>query len=97
VYGDLDGDRRPEAVVVVEQGTQSGSTGQFSGGTYAVVYGFAKGAPVQLGSIITTGTPVGSITIAKGVVTITSGPANARSTQSFRRSKGDFVEITPAP
>jgi hypothetical protein len=96
VVGDLDGDRRPEAVVVLEKTTWIGRTGRSTGGTIAYVYGFAKGAPVRLGAIA-TGTPVEAITLAKRVVTITSGPATARSTRSYRRVKADFVEITRAP
>jgi hypothetical protein len=96
VYGDVDGDRRPEAVVVIEKTTWIGSTGRSTGGTIAYVYGFAKGAPVRLGAIA-TGTPVEAITIAKRVITITSGPPTATSTLSYRRVKSDFVEITRAP
>lgn len=96
VYGDLDGDRRPEAVVVVEKTTWIGSTGASSGGSTAYVYRFAKGAAVRVGQI-PTGTPVTAIAIAKGVVTITSGPTGGAATLSYRRVNDDFVEVTRTP
>jgi hypothetical protein len=95
IYGDLDGDKRPEAAVVIESSTWIGRTGDHSGGTSVYVYKLAGGKPTLIGSI-PAGTPVDAITIRKGIVTVTSGPAHAKATMRFRRVKDDFVEVPAA-
>jgi hypothetical protein len=97
VYGDLDGDKRPEAALVIESSTWIGRTGNHSGGTSIRIYSLVRGKPTLLGNIA-SGTPVRAITLGKGVVTVTSGPNNAETTQRYRRAKDDFTEIqSPKP
>lgn len=91
VYGDFDGDKRPEAAVVIESATWSGKSGRVSGGTSVKIYSLVKGTPTSMGAI-PAGTPVDAIVIAKGIVSVTSGPATAKTTLRYRRVKGDFVE-----
>lgn len=92
IYGDLDGDKRLEAALVIESSTWIGRTGDHSGGTGVSIYKLVRGTPTRIGSI-PAGTPVRAITIAKGVVTVTSGPDNAQTTTRWRRDKDDFIEI----
>lgn len=94
VYGDLDGDKRLEAALVIESSTWIGKTGDHSGGTGVSLYKLVRGKPTRIGSI-PAGTPVRAITIRKGVVTVTSGPDTARTTTRWRRDQDDFVEIVP--
>src|SRR5690606_21675138 len=71
VYGDLDGDGRLEAAIVLETSMWFARTGAHSGGTSVSIYALRRGTPTNLGSIATDKT-VHAITLGKGVVTITS-------------------------
>jgi hypothetical protein len=92
IYGDFDGDKRPDAAVVIERSTWIGRTGDHSGSTSVYVYKLVGGKATRLGSI-PAGTPVDAITIRKGIVAVTSGPANAKTTMRFHRVNDDFIEV----
>ena len=94
VYGDLDGDKRPEAALVIETSNWYGRTGNHSGGSSVQIYKLVGGKPTRLGELA-SGTPVRAITLGKGIVTVTSGPDSATTTLRYRRLKGTFVEIQP--
>lgn len=95
IYGDFDGDKRLDAAIVIESATWIGRTGAHSGSTTVYLYTLAKGRPTGLGSV-PAGTPVDDITLGKGIVTVTSGPANGKATLRYRRVKGEFVEVKPS-
>ncbi|MBX3159809.1 MAG: hypothetical protein KF773_27815 [Deltaproteobacteria bacterium] len=88
IYGDLDGDGRAEAAVVIEKSTWTTS----HQGTVSTVYvhGFTGGAPVLLGSI-PAGTPVRDVAFGKGgTVTVKAGdPATVET--YVRDPAGAFV------
>lgn len=92
IYGDLDGDKRPEAAVILQNTTWIGRTGRSSGGTSVYIYSLVKGAPTLLGSV-PAGTPVDSVSLGKGIVTVTSGPKGQKETMRFRRDKDGFAEV----
>lgn len=92
IYGDVDGDKRPEAAVVIQSSTYFGRSDKHSSHTSVYMYKLAGGKPAQLGSI-PAGTPVDAVTIGKGIVTVTSGPPNATTTVRYRRVKDEFVEV----
>jgi len=92
IYGDYNGDKVLDAAVVIESSTWIGKTGDHSGGTSVHMYTLASGKPTSIGSI-PAGTPVDAITLGKGIVTIVSGPKNAKATMRFRRGKSDFEEV----
>lgn len=94
-YGDLDGDRRPEAFLVIEQTTWIASRDDSSTGSDVAIYTLRGGRPVKLASI-PIGTPVASIAIRRGLVELISGPDRARTRFRWRRGKGT-VEVVPAP
>ena len=94
VYGDLDGDKRPEAALVIETSNWYGRTGNHSGGSSVQIYKLVGGKPTRLGELA-SGTPVRAITLGKGIVTVTSGPDSATTTLRYRRLKDRFVEIQP--
>jgi hypothetical protein len=56
------------------------------------VYRSANREPELLG-IIYAGTPVDAITLANGIVTITSGPAGAKTTSRHRWQADGFVDL----
>lgn len=93
VYGDVDGDNRLEAALVIEKSTWIGRTGDHSGGTSVSIYTLSKGKPVLLGSI-PAGTPALAITFAKRRISVTSGAGANKTTVTYRRVKNDF-EIVP--
>lgn len=93
VYGDLDGDKRPDAAVVFEHTNWSGATGKSSTSSAVHVYTFAHGKPVLLASL-PAGTPVREIVFARRTLTVTSGPDTAITTTSYRRANGTLVEVT---
>jgi hypothetical protein len=96
VYGDFDGDKRPEAALVIETEYWfvNGNSSQESS---VRIYSLVRGKPTLLGSI-PSGTPVRAITLGKGVVTVTSGPDKAQSTQRYRRAKAGFAAVgSPKP
>lgn len=92
IYGDLDGDRRPEAAVVLQKTTWIGRTGESSGGTSVYIYSLANGKPTLLGSV-PAGTPVDAVSLGKGIITVTSGPKGQKETMRFRRAKDDFERV----
>lgn len=92
IYGDLDGDKRPEAAVILEKTTWIGRTGQSTGGTSVYIYSLVKGTPTLRGSV-PGGTPVDAVSLGKGIITVTSGPKGQKTTLRYRRDKDDFVEV----
>lgn len=95
-YGDVDGDGRAEAVLVIERTTWIANRDTSSSASDVLVYAVRRGRPVQLGSI-PAGTPVTDLTIARGRVTLVSGPDGATTAWRWRRARGEFAEVRPTP
>ena len=93
VYGDLDGDRKPEAAIVLEKATWTASRNEPATNTDVYVYTFARGKPVMIGAA-GAGRPVHDITFKRGVISVTSG--DPKQTARYRRGKDDLTPIEPA-
>ena len=94
-YADLDGDRRPEAFVVVERATWTGGRAEPSVGTDVLVYAWRRGAPVRLAEL-PAGSPITDLTIRRGVVTMTSGPDAATTRHRWSPRAKAFTAL-PSP
>lgn len=95
-YADLDGDRRPEAFVVVERTSWTGDRAEPSVYADVFVYAWRRGAPVRLAEL-PTGTPLTDLTIRRSVVELVSGPDAARTRHRWSRRTKAFTELPPPP
>ncbi len=93
-YADLDGDRRPEAFVVIERATWIADRAEPSVGTDLVVYAWRRGAPVRLAEL-PAGTPITDLTIRRGVVAMVSGPDAAATRHRWSRRAKTFTALPP--
>lgn len=93
-YADLDGDRRPEAFVVVERATWIADRAEPSVGTDVLVFAWRRGAPVRLGEL-PVGTPITDLAIRRGVVTIVSGPDAAATRHRWSPRARAFTALPP--
>lgn len=93
-YADLDGDRRPEAFVVIERATWIADRAEPSVGTDVAVYAWRRGAAVRLAEL-PAGTPITDLTIGRGVVTMTSGPDAAVTRHRWSRRTRAFTALPP--
>ncbi|NVB77159.1 MAG: hypothetical protein HOV81_02085 [Kofleriaceae bacterium] len=95
IYGDLDGDKKREAAIILQHTTRFASRDTPSSSTTVYIYTLVDGAPRLLGSI-PAADPVSEVSFAKGVVTVRSGTPTTAA--RYRRDRaGDFNEIAPAP
>ncbi len=93
---DLDGDRRPEAFVVIERSTWIADREQPSVGSDLAVYAWRRGALVRLATL-PAGTPITDLTIRRGVIAMVSGPDAAPTRHRWSRRTRTFTELPTAP
>lgn len=94
-YLDVDGDRRPEALLVIEQTSWFGGGSRSSSGSDVKVYAWRGGKPVVVAEL-PIGTPVLDVALVGKVLTIVSGPDRATTRFRWDRRKRTLVEV-PAP
>lgn len=93
-YADVDGDRRPEALVVVEQTAWFATRNEPSVSSEVQVYAWRRGARVRLGTL-PSGTPVIDLAVRRGVIAMVSGPDRARTRHRWLSRKATFVALAP--
>lgn len=93
-YADLDGDRRPEALVVVEQTAWFASRNEPSVSTEVLVYEWRRGAAVRMATL-PAGSPVTELAVRRGVVTMVSGPDAATTRHRWSSRKRAFATLAP--
>lgn len=95
IYGDLDGDKKREAAIVLQHTTWFANRDTPSSSTTVLIYTLVDGAPRLLGSI-PAADPVSDVSFAKGGVTVRAGTPAA--TVRYRRDRAgkDFVEVPAA-
>ncbi len=76
-YGDVDGDRRPDAVLVLERASWVGDRPQALVSSDLAIFTVRGGRPHLLARV-PAGTPVLDLTIRRGVIAVVSGPDRAR-------------------
>ena len=95
-YADVDGDRRPEALVVIEQTAWFATRDEPSVSTDVAVYEWRRGAAVRMATL-PAGSPVTALSVRRGVVTMTSGPDRAVTRHRWSSRKRAFAALPTAP
>ena len=95
-YADVDGDRRPEALVVIEQTAWFATRDEASVSTDVAVYEWRRGAAVRMATL-PAGSPVTALSVRRGVVTMTSGPDRAVTRHRWSSRKRAFAALPTAP
>ena len=95
-YADVDGDRKLEALVVIEREVWFATRDQASRSSEVAVYEWRRGAAVRMAAL-PAGTPVTALSVRRGVVSMTSGPDAAVTRHRWSSRKRAFAALPTAP
>jgi hypothetical protein len=90
-FADVDGDRRPEAMLVLERAHWSAAGVEASRSSDLVIFTIRGGRPHRL-TALPIGTPVDDLVVRRGVVTLVSGPDRATTRWRWDRRRQALVE-----
>jgi hypothetical protein len=90
-FADVDGDRRPEAMLVLERAHWSAAGVEASRSSDLVIFTVRGGRPHRL-TALPIGTPVDDLVVRRGVVTLVSGPDRATTRWRWDRRRQALVE-----